>query len=415
MLDMARPLLVNIAMLFSVLFIWNMVMPFTRSRSLSLKDKILYGVISSLMALLCMLFPLEKFGDTVFDLRVVPLILVTLYGGAVPGVICAVVISITRFSMGGEFAYVGVSLAIIAFVLAWGYRGLFERSIQKWNVILKVGSIFIITYISIILWLVKPSEPYFYPIYFLSFAIAYFFIFYLTEKLVIINLQLEETVYLEKLSVAGKMAASIAHEIRNPLTTVRGLLQFISTGAKDQQVKKYAPLMLDEIDRTNKIITDYLTLIKPTKLDHVEVHLNKVVSDTIELTSVLGVYHAVKISYEENGDFRILTNPQEMKQCLINLIKNSIEAIEKDGLIEISLQNGTKRNTVDIVIKDNGSGMSDEELKKIGLPFYTTKSKGTGLGTMITNRLIRNMNGKISYESTIGLGTTVTVTLPTLK
>ncbi len=415
MLNMARPLLVNIAMLFSVLFIWNMVMPFTRSRSLGLKDKILYGAISSLMALLCMLFPLEKFGDTVFDLRVVPLILVTLYGGVIPGIICTVVISIARFWMGGEFAYIGVSLAVIAFFLSWGYRDLFQKANRKWNVILQVGVIFLITYIAIILWLVQPSEPYFYPIYFVSFAIAYFFIFYLTEKLVIINLQLEETVYLEKLSVAGKMAASIAHEIRNPLTTVRGLLQFISTDSKEQQVKKYAPLMLDEIDRTNKIITDYLTLIKPTKLDHVEVNLNKVVSDTIELTSVLGVYHAVKITYEEVGEYKILTNPQEIKQCLINLIKNAIEAIEKDGLIEIKLQNGTKRNTVDIIIKDNGAGMNEEELKKIGLPFYTTKSKGTGLGTMITNRLIRNMNGKITYTSTEGIGTTVTVTLPTLR
>lgn len=415
MLMMARPLLVNIAMLFSVLFLWNMVMPFTRSRLLDLKDKLVYGAVSSLMALLCMLFPLEKFGDTVFDLRVVPLILVTLYGGGIPGVICAVVISVARMSIGGEYAYIGVGLALFALLLAWSYRKTFQSATRKWSVILQVGGIFLGTYIVTIVLLVKPSEPYFYPIYFLSFAIAYFFIFYLTEKLVLINIQLEETVYLEKLSVAGKMAASIAHEIRNPLTTVRGLVQFISTDTEDKQVKKYSPLMLDELDRTNKIITDYLTLIKPTKLDHMKVNLNEIVKDTIELTSVFGVYHAVKITYEEKGNYEIFANPQEVKQCLINLIKNAIEAIEKEGFIHIVLQNGIKKNTVDIIINDSGVGMSNDELKKIGLPFYTTKSKGTGLGTMITNRLIRNMNGKITYTSEAGIGTTVTVNLPTVK
>ncbi|TKD68712.1 ATP-binding protein [Pseudalkalibacillus hwajinpoensis] len=413
MLEMARPLLINIAMLFSVLFIWNMVMPFRRSTSINLKKKLIYGFISSIMALLCMLFPLETFGETVFDLRIVPLILVTLYGGGFAGIICMFTIILMRLGMGGEYAWVGVLIAIVGYIISLSFYGYFKRSIRKWRVILLTGGTFMLFYIAIVLTLIVPLKAYFYPIYFTSFAIAYFFIFYLTERLVLINIQLEETVYLEKLSVAGKMAAAIAHEIRNPLTTVRGLLQFISSNTEDEKIKNYAPLMIEEIDRTNKIITDYLMLIKPSKRDYEVVNLNKVVKDTTNLTEVLASYHAVKMQYEEKGDFEIHGNSQELKQCLINLIKNAIESIEEKGLILITLQNGIKKGTVDIVIQDNGAGMSEEQLEKIGLPFYTTKSKGTGLGTMITIQLIRNIGGKVLYKSKIGEGTTVTVTLPT--
>ncbi len=415
MLEMARPLLVNIAMLFSVLFIWNMVMPFTRASSINLKEKLIYGAISSVMALLCMLFPLEKFGDTVFDLRVVPLILVTLYGGKLPGIICTLTISTGRLWMGGENAWVGVLIAVIGFIIASGFGPYFRKSIRKWKGILFTGGVFILSYILILILLLDPLQPYFYPIYFTAFMIAYFIIFYLTERLVMINIQLQETVYLEKLSVAGKMAAAIAHEIRNPLTTIKGLLQFISSDTEDSKVKNYAPLMLEEVERTNKIITDYLMLIKPTKDNYEQVDLNKVVKDTTALTEVLASYYNVKIHYEEKGEFLIWGNSQELKQCLINLIKNAIESIEGEGLILVALQYGTKKGTVDIVIRDNGAGMSEQELEKIGLPFYTTKSKGTGLGTMITNRLIRNVGGKVHYTSAQDVGTTVTVTLPIIK
>jgi len=415
MLEMARPLLVNIAMLFSVLFIWNMVMPFTRASSINLKEKLIYGAISSVMALLCMLFPLETFGDTVFDLRVVPLILVTLYGGKLPGIICTLTISTGRLWMGGENAWVGVLIAVIGFIIASSFGPYFRKSIRKWKGILITGGVFILSYIMILILFLDPLQPYFYPIYFTAFMIAYFIIFYLTERLVMINIQLQETVYLEKLSVAGKMAAAIAHEIRNPLTTIKGLLQFISSDTEDSKVKNYAPLMLEEVERTNKIITDYLMLIKPTKDNYEQVDLNKVVKDTTALTEVLASYYNVKIHYEEKGEFLIWGNSQELKQCLINLIKNAIESIEGEGLILVALQYGTKKGTVDIVIRDNGAGMSEQELEKIGLPFYTTKSKGTGLGTMITNRLIRNVGGKVHYTSAQDVGTTVTVTLPIIK
>ncbi|WP_160921396.1 ATP-binding protein [Guptibacillus hwajinpoensis] len=415
MLEMARPLLVNIAMLFSVLFIWNMVMPFTRASSINLKEKLIYGAISSVMALLCMLFPLETFGDTVFDLRVVPLILVTLYGGKLPGIICTLTISTGRLWMGGENAWVGVLIAVIGFIIASSFGPYFRKSIRKWKGILITGGVFILSYIVILILFLDPLQPYFYPIYFTAFMIAYFIIFYLTERLVMINIQLQETVYLEKLSVAGKMAAAIAHEIRNPLTTIKGLLQFISSDTEDSKVKNYAPLMLEEVERTNKIITDYLMLIKPTKDNYEQVDLNKVVKDTTALTEVLASYYNVKIHYEEKGEFLIWGNSQELKQCLINLIKNAIESIEGEGLILVALQYGTKKGTVDIVIRDNGAGMSEQELEKIGLPFYTTKSKGTGLGTMITNRLIRNVGGKVHYTSAQDVGTTVTVTLPIIK
>ncbi|MFP3339020.1 LytS/YhcK type 5TM receptor domain-containing protein, partial [Micrococcus sp. SIMBA_131] len=111
---------------------------------------------------LCMLFPLETFGDTVFDLRGVPLILVTLYGGKLPGIICTLTISTGRLWMGGENAWVGVLLAVIGFIIASSFAPYFRKSIRKWKGILITGGVFILSYIVILILFLDPLQPYFY-------------------------------------------------------------------------------------------------------------------------------------------------------------------------------------------------------------------------------------------------------------
>ncbi|TLS38077.1 ATP-binding protein [Pseudalkalibacillus caeni] len=423
MLAMLNPLIVNIAIIFSMVFIWNMISPIN-NKALLIKHKLFYGLVSSIAALLCMYNPLDTFGETVFDLRTIPLLLVTLYGGGLAGFICTVSVAAARLFIGGEYAWVGVIITFAAFLTSFGFSFTFKRTTNKWGLITYIGLIFGLLYIMIINVYVRNLPMYFYPIYYFSFYITYFLVFFLFERLIRINLQLEETVYLEKLSVVGKMAAAIAHEIRNPLTTVRGLIQHMEADTEDKKLKQFSPLLLEELDRTNKIITDYLKLVKPSEMTYEKVDLNRVVNDTVELIKPIGSYHNVKIELREEDTFTVEADEQQLKQCIINLVNNGIEAIEQgkeegvqqqEGLVSIIVDRGNEKSFAAISIVDNGRGMTEEEIEKIGLPFYTTKTKGTGLGTMITNRLVRNMGGKVQYESEFGRGTIARILLPAVK
>jgi two-component system sporulation sensor kinase B len=208
------------------------------------------------------------------------------------------------------------------------------------------------------------------------------------------------------------MAASFAHEVRNPLTTVRGFIQYLVKDTTDEKLKQYSPLILEELDRTNKIITNYLTLARPGTVELEVIDLDDLLYDSIDLLRPLASYQDVSLSYSSEGMHYVFVDKNYLKQSILNLIKNGIEAIDHSGYVKITKRNGDKKRTVQIVIEDNGKGMTEEEFEKIGLPYYTTKSKGTGLGSMITSRLIRDMNGTIEYYSTIGEGTKVIVTFP---
>jgi two-component system sporulation sensor kinase B len=189
----------------------------------------------------------------------------------------------------------------------------------------------------------------------------------------------------------------------------------LNTDTKDERLQQFAPLILDELDRTNKIITNYLTVAKPTSFSLKFVDLNLVLSDSVELLRPFGSYRNVSLDLELDGNHFIYTDEQHLKQAIMNIIKNGIESIEEEngGFVKIEKKTGDTKGSVIITFTDNGIGMSEEQLEKIGLPYYTTKSKGTGLGSMITNRLVHEMKGKILYDSKVKYGTKVTVILPT--
>ncbi|WP_349409615.1 ATP-binding protein [Pseudalkalibacillus sp. SCS-8] len=414
MSELIRPIFVNVSIIVSLTFLANMIFPFNHKRPRTLKENLFFGLIGSIAAILCMIYPIEALRSTVFDLRTVPLMVITLYAGLIPGSMCALVIILARLWIGGEYAWVGVLLTIIALLTAFSYASLFREASKKWKPALVAGLLYFLFYIMIINMYVDFLPNSFYVAYFVPFYITYFLVLFLIDRLIQINMQLDETIYLGKLSILGQMAASIAHEIRNPLTTVRGMIQFISDDTEDRQLKQYAPLLIEEMDRSNKIISDYLALIKPNEMTLNQINLKKVVEDTLALLSPLGVYHNVIITSEVSHDKYVKADEHHLKQCLINLIKNGIEAIEEGGTISIK-EKLSSPGHIDLIITDDGKGMTTKELEQIGLPFYTTKTKGTGLGTMITYKLIQNMKGSIFYKSFPEKGTTVTLRLPLMK
>jgi two-component system sporulation sensor kinase B len=415
MLSLIKPLVVNITILFSLTYNANLFFPFRQGRGKNklVKQDIMYGLIGSFAGFLCMIYPIETLGETNFDLRMIIILVVTLYGGLIAGGISTLAIILLRvFLIGGSFVSIGVLVCIIAFVIAVVFRKSFLRSGKRVLYSFFILLAYLLSYIFVIYSSVDFLELNFYFIYFSSFSITYIALVIVIERLILSNHHLDETVYLDKLATVSQMAASFAHEVRNPLTTVRGFIQFLEKDTNDEKLKQYSPLILEELDRTNKIITNYLTLAKPAPVELEVVDIDDVLHDSVDLLRPLASYQDVSLMYKSEGNHQVYADKNHLKQSILNLIKNGIEAIETSGFVKVSKRNGDKKGTVQIVIEDNGKGMTEEELEKIGLPYYTTKTRGTGLGSMITNRLIREMNGTIHYFSTFGEGTKVIVTLP---
>ncbi|WP_425467144.1 ATP-binding protein [Pseudalkalibacillus caeni] len=213
----------------------------------------------------------------------------------------------------------------------------------------------------------------------------------------------------EKLSVAGELAAGIAHEIRNPLTSVRGFLQFMKE--MDKPSPDHFDIMSIELDRINEIVSELLVLSKPQSKSFKFVEINTHLQKVINLLNHEALITKAKIDTHFEGKKLIIFGDEDsLKQAFINIIKNAIEAMPSGG--EINVQTEIKNNEVSITIKDNGIGIPKERLARIGEPFYTLKEKGMGLGMTITNKIIEEHKGSLKIESEVNVGTTVTVSLP---
>ncbi|WP_281888473.1 sensor histidine kinase [Paenibacillus sp. YYML68] len=214
----------------------------------------------------------------------------------------------------------------------------------------------------------------------------------------------------DKLEVISELAASIAHEVRNPLQVTRGFLQLLSQKVSEQE-RQYMHLAISELDRASDIITDFLTFAKPQLDNMVSLNVHRELKQIEGIIIPLARLNGGEIEVTIPQQLHIRGNSSKFKQALINLIKNSIEAFMENGRIEISAseENGHVR----IHIKDNGEGMDAAAIARLGEPYFSTKTKGTGLGLMVTFRIIEVMQGQIEFFSEKGHGTEVVLTFPT--
>ncbi|WP_338789246.1 PAS domain S-box protein [Metabacillus sp. FJAT-53654] len=214
----------------------------------------------------------------------------------------------------------------------------------------------------------------------------------------------------EKLSAVGQLAASIAHEIRNPLTSIKGFLQLYKKSMK-QINSEYLNIMSDELSRIEMITGELLVLAKPQAHHFHNERVEKILDDVVTLLSSQALMNNVEVKVHLEDLPQIKCIASQLKQVFINLIKNSIEAMPDGGEITIMAKKHTS-TTIFIQFADQGSGISEELLAKIGTPFYTTKEKGTGLGMMTTLKIIHTHGGTMNISSTIGKGTIIDIYLP---
>lgn len=212
---------------------------------------------------------------------------------------------------------------------------------------------------------------------------------------------------LNRMNLTGELAASIGHEVRNPLTTVKGFLQYL--GGKPEQVdyREFFQLMIEELDRANSIITQFLSLAKDQDLIFQKLNLNQVIYEILPLLQADALRSGSEIE-EELGEIPpVIIDVNSIRQLIMNLVKNSIEAMPAGGVVRIAtLHSG---QAVLLLIQDCGPGIPPEILEAIGRPFMTTKESGTGLGLAVCYRIARSHNAAITVNSQSGKGTTFAV------
>jgi two-component system, sporulation sensor kinase A len=213
----------------------------------------------------------------------------------------------------------------------------------------------------------------------------------------------------EKLSIVGELAAGVAHEIRNPLTTIKGFVQLYEKENKSNEINK---LLLSELERIETITSEMLSLGKPQAIQLNSANLCDLIDHTVEFLSPQANMKNIQFSRSYLGkDFFITCEKNQIKQVFLNIFKNAMEAMPKGGNIDIKLQKGIDGECI-ISVKDEGCGIPEELLPRLGEPFYTLKEKGTGLGLMICHKIIKQHNGTISYHSKLNNGTLVEIKLP---
>lgn len=211
---------------------------------------------------------------------------------------------------------------------------------------------------------------------------------------------------LERLNLVGQMAAGLGHEIRNPLTTVRGFLQLLAAREEYQEDEEYFELMLGELDRANGIITEFLNLAQDKLADFARRDLNSIIRSLVPLLQA-DVALAGKTLEVMYGDIPTLKlDEKEIRQVILNLSRNGLEAMPPEGKLTISTAADAK--TVSLFVRDNGPGIEPEVLKKLGTPFFTTKERGTGLGLATCLSIATRHGARLKFDTGRD-GTTVSV------
>ncbi|MCM3733120.1 ATP-binding protein [Fictibacillus nanhaiensis] len=382
------------------------------------KSPYFLGILYGASASLCMYFAYFDSG-LYWDLRYVPLVLSIFYGGPISGIITLAAILVTRTALGGDTLYLGYISAFTACIVPFVLYKYFWRYPPRKRIYVSIIAGFWPAFVQLLVlmssYFIGENELQldqeiilFITVFGILQILAVVFASILNEAVIERNLMKDEIRRSEKQHTLGELAASIAHEVRNPLTVVKGFLQLMA--GEDERHKHYYPLILSELERAENIISDYLNFAKPEFKKIETFPIGVLVMELSILLNPYALKDGISLTHSIESDAEITTDRNQLKQALINILKNAVEATPKEGRVSIKLI--TDGEQVKIIVRDTGKGMTKEQLSRIGSLFFSTKEQGTGLGTMVSIRIIESMGGKVEYTSKTGKGTKVSVSLP---
>lgn len=214
----------------------------------------------------------------------------------------------------------------------------------------------------------------------------------------------------KRLSELGVLSAGVAHEVRNPLASIKGYAQLVKSElAPDEQATKDLEIVLSEVERLDKIIDRFMTFASPNQPEYRENHMDRLIVDVLHLLTQKLEEQNVEVFHQLRAGAGVFFDYDQMKQVLINVVLNAIQAMPKGGTIKIETR---ITKLLEIEITDNGEGMSSEMMEKVFAPFYTTRQEGTGLGLSICSRIVESHDGIFEIQSKLGVGTQISIKLP---
>lgn len=218
----------------------------------------------------------------------------------------------------------------------------------------------------------------------------------------------------DQLIALGKMAAGVAHEVRNPLSSIKGFASLLGSHfSKESKEQEAAGLLINEVERLNRSITELLNYARPLPLNVTKLDLKNLIPASLKLIASDAEELKINITTEIDPDASLVTaDSDRLNQVLLNLYLNAIQAMSNGGTLNVSTKKTAQQGIVDIEIKDSGIGISEDSLKRILDPYFTTKPEGTGLGLAMVNKILDEHGGSIHFASKVGKGTTVKISLP---
>ncbi|HFJ9449114.1 sporulation kinase [Bacillus anthracis] len=421
-MELIRDLMIQIAIIILPLFLYEAIR-LNRYQEMPPKpNRYFIMFLSSITLVLSMTYSI-CFGDVCgYNFHPIPIVSGFLYGGIV-GLIPAIIY------VAYEWALKGINLLPVIEVIFLLIVPLFLS--KKWSLFSRdkklilafiISSLYVL--VSLVIGMINvlletgftPYVSHLYSGYiFASLIMVMTMVFqvYLTEYLnenAILRTEMQKS---EKLNIVSELAASVAHEVRNPLTVVRGFIQLLES-TEDVKNKDYMRLVLAELDRAEQIISDYLNLARPQieKKEHICLSAQLIEMTTLmsSFAAMQGVYLQVEIS----ESLYTIGDKTKLKQAIMNVVKNGIEAIQGNkGYLKVTAMQ--KDETIVIRVKDSGVGMTKEQLARLGQPYYSLKEKGTGLGLMVTFSILQAHNGTLEYKSESGKGTEAIIILPAVR
>lgn len=382
------------------------------------------AIMSCIVALLCMSYPFRFADGFQYDLRLIPLAVCILYAGIVPSLSVAAVIVGYRMLTGGHDTALILTFLVTGttMIMVWLCKPHIITDSRKKTVMaaamagIAIGLVAAALSCAAFWWIGQPLAQrtiVYFGLICLFCAISLSAIVYVIEQIKINMQRRNQTQQADKMNVLSDMAASFAHEIRNPMTVARGFMQMLKQpDIPEDKRTLYTNMVMDEIDKAHSIVNNYLSFAKP-HLEAIElVDAKPLIEQALNSIEPYAKHCRVDVDAQLDDKLIISANRDKFVQCMIHLCKNGIEAMPNGGKLQIIGTVQSRNVCIDII--DHGVGMTQDEIRRLGTPFYSTREKGTGLGMMVTYRVIQTIQGKIDVTSEVGKGTCFSLLIPTL-
>jgi two-component system, sporulation sensor kinase B len=414
LMEITKHLFLNLSLFIILLFLCLIFFDNIKKFTLSKSSFIIFFIV---MVWFSIQFAYNPVSYARYDLRIIPLVFGALYVGIGPILVGAMIIIRGFYGLDLGFFQTILLYIPISFIF-WRLHPWFLKQVPVRRIFVTVCLSMILGVLTVIGMSFARTNSYWLDAWFAFLFIPSLGIGIISYGIEFVkrnNDMQQQLIKAEKLKAVEQMGAAISHEIRNPLTAASGFVQLLQDDYLSRQKRKeYLSIVKEELISAERVIQDYLTFAKPSLEVFEELNVKSELRQIINILQPLANQNSVEIITDFSVIGFIKGDGQKFRQCFVNVIKNAIESMPNGGYLTITTE--FRKSFVTISIKDTGVGMTQEQLERLGEPFYSTKGKnGTGLGMMVVYSIARAMDGTVWVESEVGLGTTFHFKFPTIS